>query len=33
MEKFRQTSIVFEKLGILSEKMKALTSSNYHTVQ
>ena len=27
--KFRQSSIMFEKPGYLSEKMKTLTSSNY----
>ena len=32
IQKFRQNSIVFEKLG-LSEKLKTLTSSNYHRVQ
>ena len=31
--KFRQSSNVFEKPGILSEKLKTLTSSNYSTVQ
>ena len=31
--KFRQSSIVFEKPGILSENLKTLTSSNYPTVQ
>ena len=31
--KFRQSSIVFEKSGILSENLKTLTSSNYPTVQ
>ena len=30
---FRQSSIVFEKPGILSENLKTLTSSNYPTVQ
>ena len=30
--KLRQSSIVFEKPGILSEKLKTLTSSNYPTV-
>ena len=30
--KFRQSSIVFEKPGILSENLKTLTSSNYPTV-
>ena len=29
IQKFRQTSIVLEKPGILSEKLKILTSSNY----
>ena len=33
MQKFRQSSIVFEKPGILSENLKTLTSSNYPTVQ
>ena len=33
IQKFRQSSIVFEKLGILSEILKTLTSSNYPTVQ
>ena len=33
IQKFRQSSIVFEKPGILSENMKSLTSSNYPTVQ
>ena len=33
MQKFRQSSIVFEKLGILSENLKILTNSNYPTVQ
>ena len=33
IQNFRQRSIVFEKLGILSEKLKTLTSSNYPTVQ
>ena len=33
MHKFRQSSIVFEKPGILPEKLKTLTSSNYATVQ
>ena len=27
---FGQSSIVFEKLNILSEKLKTLTRSNYH---
>ena len=31
-QKFRQSSIVFEKPGILSEKLKTLTSSNYNRV-
>ena len=33
IQKFRQSPIVFEKLGFLSEKLKTLTSSNYHKVQ
>ena len=33
IEKFRQNSIVFEKEGSLSEKVKSLTSSNYHRFQ
>ena len=33
IQKFRQSSIVFEKPGIFSENMKTLTSSNYPTVQ
>ena len=33
VQKFRQSFIVFEKLGILSEKLKTLMSSNYPTVQ
>ena len=33
IEKLRQSSIVFEKPGILSENLKTLTSSNYPTVQ
>ena len=32
IQKFRQSSNVFEKPGILSEKLKTLTSSNYHGV-
>ena len=32
-QKFRQSSIVFEKPGILSENLKTLTSFNYPTVQ
>ena len=32
MQKFRQSSIVFEKPGILSKKSKTLTSSNYHSL-
>ena len=32
-QKYRQNSIVFEKLGILSENLKTLTSSKYPTVQ
>ena len=30
--KFRESSIISEKLGYLSEKLKTLTSSNYHNV-
>ena len=33
IQKFRQSSIVFKKPGILSENFKTLTSSNYSTVQ
>ena len=33
VKKIRQSSIVFEKPGILSENLKNLTSSNYPTVQ
>ena len=33
MQKFRQTSTVFEKPGILSKNLKIFTSSNYPTVQ
>ena len=33
IQKFRQSSIVFEKPGILSESLKTLASSNYPTVQ
>ena len=33
IQKFRQSSIVFEKPGILSENLKILASSNYPTVQ
>ena len=33
IQKFRQSSIVFEKPGILSENLKTLTSSNYPAVQ
>ena len=32
-QKFRQSSIVFEKLGILSSKLETLTSSNCHRVE
>ena len=32
-QKFRQSSIAFEKPGILPENLKTLTSSNYPTVQ
>ena len=33
IQKFRQSSIVFEKPGILSEILKTLTSSNYPIVE
>ena len=33
IQKFRQSSNVFEKPGILFENSKTLTSSNYPTVQ
>ena len=33
IQKFRQSSIIFEKPGILSENLKTLTSSNYPRVQ
>ena len=33
IQKFRQSSIIFEKPGILFENLKTLTSSNYPTVQ
>ena len=33
IQKFRQSSIVFEKPGISSENLKTLTSSNYPTVK
>ena len=33
IHKFRQSSIVFEKSGILSKNLKTLTSYNYPTVQ
>ena len=33
MQKFRQSSIVFEKRGTLSENLKTLTSSTNPTVQ
>ena len=33
IQKFRQSFVVFEKPGILSENLKTLTSSNYPTVQ
>ena len=33
IQKFKQSSIVFEKPGILSENLKTLTSSNYPIVQ
>ena len=32
-QKFRQSSIAFEKPGILSENLETLTCSNYHTGQ
>ena len=32
IQKFRQSSIVFEKPGILSENLKTLMSSNYPAV-
>ena len=32
-QNFRQSSIVFEKPGILTENLKTLTISNYPTVQ
>ena len=33
IQKSRQSSVVFEKSGILPENLKTLTSSNYPTVQ
>ena len=33
IQKFRQSSIVFEKPGILSQNLKTLTSYNYPRVQ
>ena len=33
MHKFRKSSIIFEKPGVLSENVKTLTSSNYPTFQ
>ena len=33
MQKFRQSSIAFEKPGILPENLKTLMSSNYPAVQ
>ena len=33
IQKFRQSSIVFEKRDILSENLKTLTNFNYPTVQ
>ena len=33
IQKFRQSCIVFEKRGILSENLKTVTSSNYPTIQ
>ena len=32
-QKFRQSSIIFEKPGLFPENLKTLTSSNYPTVQ
>ena len=32
IQKFREGSLVFEKPGILSKKLKTMTSSNYHRV-
>ena len=33
IQKFRQSSIVFEKPGILSENLKTLTRANYPKVK
>ena len=33
MQKFRESSIVFEQPGIFSGKLKTLTSSNYRRVE
>ena len=33
IQKFRQSSIVFEKSGILLENLKTLTNSNYPAIQ
>ena len=33
MQKYIQSSIASEKLGIFPEKSKTLTSSNYHRVE
>ena len=33
IQKLRQTSIVLDKTGILSENLKTLTNSKYATVQ
>ena len=33
IQKVRQSSVVFQKLDILSEKWKTLTSPNYHRLQ
>ena len=33
IQKFRQSSIFFEKPGILSKNLKTLTSSKYPTIQ
>ena len=33
IQKFRQSSIVFEKPGIMSKNLKILANSNYSAVQ
>ena len=33
IEKFKQSSIIFGEPGVLSEKLKTFTSSNYHRAQ